>query len=174
MSVLDLNAAKRHLNITDEKSDTDLQAMIDAAEQVLAERVGPLVSTTKTDRVNISGGYSFTLRTTPVISLTSATSIYGSSTADVSQLHVSPSGVVTWGDGISRFYWGDYDVVYQAGYATVPPAILFAIKEQLRHMWSSRRGPAGRGTASADMPGYLIPNVVASAIEPYVQEFGFA
>lgn len=176
MSVLSLADAKRHLNIDVDTYDTELQATIDSAEQIIADRCGPLAPTAVTDRVSISGGYSFTLRTTPVISLTTATSVFGTSTADASQLFVSPSGVVTWRDGISRFYWGEYDVVYQAGRATVPPALLFAVKEMVRHLWTTQQGGGSRpGTApQAATPGFLIPNMVREAMEPYVQEFGFA
>ena len=183
MSVLSLSEAKSHLNITTDVYDVELQSVIDSAEGVIGDICGPLAPTAVTDRVRVSGGYSFTLRTTPVISLTSATSIFGTATADVSQLFVSPSGVVTWRDGISRFYWGDYDVVYQAGRATVPPALLFAVKEVLRNLWDSQRS-AARGVAPGSVPAnrdalvlgpdVLIPPRARVAMEPYVQEFGFA
>jgi hypothetical protein len=183
VSALSLPDAKSHLNITKPDFDTELQAAIDSAEGIIADICGPLAPTSVTDRIRVSGAYSFTLRTTPVISLTSATSIYGSSTADISQLFVSPSGVVTWRDGISRFYWGEYDVVYTAGRAAPPPALLFAVKEVLRNLWEPQRGlragvAAGPLPTSRDAmilgPDVLIPSRARTAMEPYVQEFGFA
>jgi hypothetical protein len=175
VSVLTLTAAKEHLNITVATYDAELQATIDAAEGIIGQEVGPLTPTAVTDRV-WSNGYQIMLRTTPVISLTSVTSVYATQTADVASLFVSPAGVVTWGTGRYYFFGGYYDVTYQAGRSTVPDALLFAVKELVRHLWTTQQGGGVRpGSApQSTTPGFLIPNMVREAMEPYVQDFGFA
>lgn len=177
MSALTLADAKAHLNISGTPvnlGDTEFQSLIDSAESLIAERTGPLVPTTVTDRV-WSNGYQITLRTTPVISLTSVTSVYANQTALPASLFISPAGVITWADGRSVFFAGYYDVVYQAGYASVPAGLLYAVKEMVRHLVMTQRG-AGRAAQPSDQmaPGYLFPYRVSEAMEPYVQEFGFA
>jgi hypothetical protein len=184
VSVLTLADAKTHLDITKPTWDVELQAMIDAAEGIITDRCGPLAPTSVTDRV-WSNGYQIMLRTTPVISLTSLSAVQTSSTADPSLLFVSPAGVITFSDGRSVFYAGQWDVTYVAGRATCPPALLFAVKETLKNLWSTQRGAgassggsAGQRPVSRDPmalgPSMLIPPLVREAMEPYVQEFGFA
>lgn len=183
MSALSLDAAKDHLNIEVDTYDYELQAIINSAEGIIAGYVGPLTPTTMTDRA-WSNGYQITLRTTPVISLTSVSSVYAVQSADVSSLFVSPAGVLTWANARNYFFGGWYDVTYVAGRATVPDALLFAIKEVVHTLWMTQRGPRSGGggaplAARITLPvGYspetlLNPNA-RIAMEPYVQDFGFA
>lgn len=175
MSVLELADAKRHLNITTSTHDFELQQHIDAAEAAVAEKCGPLTSVAVTERVR-GGGTGLVVRETPIVSLTSVTPVNGSAYT-LADLDVDASaGVIEWGSG-QRFQVGRYDVVYQAGRASVPDDLLSGIKELVRHTWETQRGPTARpGSrtsegASNTLPGaaYAWPFRVTELIAPHVQ-----
>jgi hypothetical protein len=45
-----------------------------------------------------------------------------------------------------------------------------AVKEMVRHLWRSQRGPAslpGQGGGDTATPGYLVPNAVAELMGPH-------
>lgn len=175
MSVLALNDAKSHLNISGDTHNAELQDFIDAAEAVIAAKVGPLEPTTVTARV--SGGTSgLALPITPVISLTSLT-IVGGSASDVSLLYANPiTGVVGYNSG-SLSFTGSWDVVYQAGRTTCPQDLLLAVKELVRHLWATQRATARPGPAQdPNVPGaaHMLPYRVAELIAPHMQIAGFA
>jgi hypothetical protein len=168
MSVLTLDEAKDHLNIKDSANDTKVQTYLDAAESAIGQWVGPLEPTTVTQRVC---GNQIVLNTIPAISLTSVTPT-GGTAVNLSGSYVhGASGVVSWINGTSPLAWLDYDVVYVAGWAddSLPADLKLAVLEMLRHLWTSQRGGTTRPGAQQDSttPGYLIPNMVASLIEPY-------
>jgi len=179
MSVLLLDAAKTHLNITAATSDAEIQAVIDAAEAALTRLVGPLEPTAVTDRV---GGCSDSLavKTVPAISITSITGISGS-VLDLTGMHLEPrSGVITHNLG-RYFVEHAYDVAYSAGRTTCPADLLMADKELVRHIWQTQRGGTGRpGSRTLEMladtlPGsaYTFPFRVNQLIAPHLQP-GFA
>lgn len=175
MSVLSLASARRHLNLAATTNDGELQEHIDAAETAIAEKCGPLTSQTVTERVR-GGGLGLVLRQTPVVSLTSVTPVGGSAYAADSLDVDKSAGVIEWGNG-QRFQSGRYDVVYQAGRADVPDALLMGVKELVRHTWETQRGssarPGSRTSESAanTIPGaaYAWPFRVTEIIAPYVQ-----
>lgn len=179
MSVLALADARAHLNISGTDRDGDLAATISAAEAVIAQRCGPLTSTATTVRV-WGGSCELVLPTTPAVSLTSVTP-YNGTALTLSDLYLSTaSAVVTYNTG-AQFYARYYDVVYQAGRSTCPDDLLMAVKELVRHLWSTRRGPTRRpgsdpseSTANT-VPGaaYLLPFRVSELIAPHLQP-GFA
>lgn len=169
MSALTLDDAMTHLNITVDTYDGELQAVIDSAEAMLAQRVGPLEATTVTRR--IPGCTSaLVLPVTPAIELTSVTPNTGSALT-VADLYLDGrSGLVTRND-LGSFTAAFYDVVYEAGRATCPDDLLFAVKELVRHLWRTQRGGSARpgSTDSQQAPGYLIPYAVAELLAPHVQ-----
>lgn len=150
MSVVTLAEAKTHLNITVATYDTELQDFLNRAEAALAVRIGPLSSVAKTERVR---GWRCVLRLshTPIISLTSVTSIEGT-TVSTSQLTTMPGGRVEFNQGgyfASRFY----DVVYQAGRASLSDDLKLVVLELVRRLWSSQRGGSTRpGSAPSPEP----------------------
>lgn len=179
-SVLSLALAKTHLNITVSTWDTELQTVIDSAEAVLAKLVGPLQATSRTSRVYPGGGSTLVLPTCPVISLTSVTP-YSGGALTLSDLNLNAdAGTVTYNTGTGTFPARWYDVVYSAGRTTCPDDLLLAVKELVRHMWGTQRGPAGRGSAASTeaantIPGaaYLLPFRVDQLIAPHMSP-GFA
>lgn len=180
MSVLSLPEAKEHLNISGSANDGEIQSMIDAAEAAIVRRVGPLVSTVTTVRVE-GGSYGLLLPTVPVLSLTSVTPVGGGTALTVGDLYIdASSGVVTYNSGAS-FSSAMYDVVYNAGWTTTPADLKMAVKELLRHMWQTQRGPTRRpgSTPSESMantvPGaaHTLPFRVTELLAPYMHP-GFA
>lgn len=170
MAVLELPTAKAYLNITNATSDDVLRGIIAAAEAAITMRCGPLEPVEVTARVVHSGG-DFTLNRLPVASLTTVTPD-GGAAMSLTGLYADPaSGVVT---GLGA---GTYSVVYQAGRATCPADLLLAVKELVRHLWDTQRGPSRRPGSTASeitantVPGaaYLLPFRVSELIAPHLQ-----
>jgi hypothetical protein len=169
MSVVLLADAKAYLNITVTTYDTELQGFIDAAEAAIAVRCGSLTSVPVTEQTN-SACRVLMLSSLPVVSITSITSLAGA-VASLSDLVVDKrAGVVT---GLAR---DTYTVVYQAGRASVPEDLKMAVKELVRHLWTTQRGAGVRPGSAIIEPtstGYLLPYRVQELMAPYVQP-GFA
>lgn len=179
MSVLTLADARTHLNVTAGPHDAEVQAFIDAAEAAIIQRCGPLASTAATVRVR-GGGTALVLPTIPAVSLTSVTPVDGTALTLADLYLDTGAGLVTYNSG-STFTDRLYDVVYNAGRTTCPEDLLMAVKELVRHMWQTQRGPTRRpgsqpseGTANT-VPGaaYLLPFRVSELIAPHLQP-GFA
>lgn len=179
MSVLPLATARAHLNISGTAHDTKLQATIDGAEAVIAQRCGPLASSATTARV--WGGHAeLVLPVTPAISLTSVTPVDGTALT-LSDLYLdTTAGLVTYNSG-TAFTARYYTVVYAAGRSTCPADLLMGVQELVRHMWETQRGPTRRpGSTASDatsntIPGaaYMLPFRVSELIAPHLQP-GFA
>jgi uncharacterized phiE125 gp8 family phage protein len=172
-----LYEVKAHLNITNQTSDAELYAFIDAAEAAIEKRTGPIVARAVTARV--SGA--MTLPVYPAISLTSVTP-YASTALDVSTLYVSPAGVVDYLSGGGSFPARDYTITYLAGWATtaadVPADLRLAVLEMVRVLWSTtQRGSTARpGSAPPpDAAPFAGPGMdrVEQLIAPY-EMHGFA
>jgi hypothetical protein len=178
MSVLALPVAKAHLNITRTDHDLDLQASVDAAEAVIARLCGPLEPTPTTARVD--GGPVLLLTVTPAISLTSVTPVDGAALTLADLYLDGTAGVVSYTLG-GTFGSPAYTVVYSAGRATCPDDLLMAVKELVRHLWQSQRGPTRRpgsppsGGVANTVPGaaHTLPFRVTELIGPHLQP-GFA
>lgn len=177
MTTLSLPEAKSHLNITKGDNDAEITMTIMAAEAAIAKRVGPLSTVTRTVRVD--GGVALVLPVTPAVSLTSVTPV-GGGTA-LTGLHLDTVGGVVTQDSGAGFPARYYDVVYVAGRAACPDDLLMAVKELVRHMWTTQRGGSQRpGSQPSDalsnsLPGsaYAFPFRVEQLLTPHVQ-FGFA
>ena len=168
MSALTLDAAKAHLNINSSTNDTELQTVIDSAEAQISQTVGPLTPVARDDMV--TGGVLLVLPVSPVVSLSSVATVGAApEVVDVSGLLVDgPAGLVRALDG-SRFCAALYRVTYQAGWASVPADLLFAVKEQVRHLWQTQRGGIRVPEAGGELVqvGYAMPNRVLELIAPY-------
>lgn len=175
MAAIDLATAKAFLNISTPDNDTEITAMIDAAEAALAQWVGPLSTTTVTARVP-GYGWSLHLPAYPAVSLTSVTPVNGTALT-LTDLYLEKStGAVSYNGG-SFFSTAGYDVVYTAGRSPVPADLLEAVKELLKYMWSSQRGGANRPgapvttdqTAFPVQIGSLPPRVLALISRGHMQ-----
>lgn len=166
MSVILLDEAMAYLRMSPSSINVDesvLQATIDTAESLVAQRVGPLASGAQSSIV--FGGPSFVLPTTTT-AVTSATDLDGN--AVTSGFKVGVGGVVT----NSSCALGTWTLVYTAGYSTLPAPIRTAVLELVRHLWRPQLGTAARPSDDG-APGYLIPNRVRELLDPYALP-GFA
>lgn len=173
MSVVSLAEVKTHLNVAVVTHDAEMQTFIDSAEAAIGERVGPLSSVARTVRVTPAGR---TLRVpAPAISLTSVTDADGTALT-LADLYLNPKpGLVEFNDG-RTFGSRYYTVAYDAGRAACPPDLKFAVKELVRHMWTTQRGPTARAGLASEMasnsvPGaaYAFPFRVEQLLKPHMQ-----
>lgn len=173
MAVLSLTDAKIHLNITVATFDAELTAFIAAAESAIGKKVGPLEAVARTVRVR-PVGRALIVRP-PLATLTSVTDSSGVALT-VANLHfATASGVITYSDGQS-FTARWYDVVHTHGWASCPSDLVLAVKELVRHLFDTQRGPARRpGSTASDtvantVPGapYVFPFRVTQLLAPYV------
>lgn len=175
MSLLELSDVKAYLAITSGTHDIVLQGFIDAAESAITAKCGPLAATAVEQHVEASAG-TIMLSTIPALALTSITPAAGGTPLSLSGVTLDgPSGVVS---GVSS---GTYVVVYSAGRDPAPADLLMGVKELVRHLWDTQRGPGRRPgsttseTTANTIPGaaYMMPFRVAELIAPHLQP-GFA
>jgi hypothetical protein len=141
-----------------------LQGLIDTAESMVSQRVGPLVSASQSTIT--FGGPSFVLPTTTT-AVTSATNLDGN--AVTTGFRIGVGGVVT----NSSCSLGTWTLVYTAGWVEMPAPIRTAVLELVRHLWRPQRGTSARPVDDSPAPGYLIPNRVRELLDPYALP-GFA
>lgn len=171
MSIVTLAEAKRYGNFQADANDTDLQSTIDTAEAIAPHWVGPLSSTTVTQRFYDVTTY-MQLNKFPVISVTSVTGT-GNSVVDLTTLDIDLGNGTIYPDinnWIHLFPLGRYTVVYQAGWATVPLDIKLGIVELASYLWKPRRGSRGAGTdsVSPDFASGPLPPRVRRYWDPYI------
>lgn len=180
MSVVSLSSVLNHLNLTQSDNDGKVQDFIDSAEAAIVERTGPLELVQKTERVRGGGRTVLPLRVSPAASLTSVTPVDGTA-LNLSDLYLDKeSALVTYESG-AAFGFRAYDVVYMAGRATCPDDLKLAVKELVRHLWQTQRGPTARpGSSQSEstsntIPGaaYIFPFRVEQLVSPHDQA-GFA
>lgn len=179
MAVLTAPNAASYLRIESTDKQAVLEEMCSAAQAAIEARVGPLEPEAVTARVE-GGGSALFLPKTPVISLTSITPL-GGTALTVADYWVSSGGTVR-GNTAGYFTADWYDVVYQAGFNPLPNDLLLAVKELVRHFWTTQRGGTQRPGAnqsemlSNSIPGFAhtFPYRVSELIAAYELPGGFA
>ena len=166
MSVILQDEAMAYLRMSATTTNVDptvLQGLIDTAESMVSQRVGPLVSASQSTIT--FGGPSFVLPTTTT-AVTSATNLDGN--AVTTGFRIGVGGVVT----NSSCSLGTWTLVYTAGWVEMPAPIRTAVLELVRHLWRPQLGAMARATED-NAPGYLIPNRVRELLDPFTLP-GFA
>jgi len=166
VSVILQDEAMAYLRMSATTTNVDptvLQGLIDTAESMVSQRVGPLASASQSTIT--FGGPSFVLPTTTT-AVTSATDLDGN--AVTTGFRIGVGGVVT----NSSCSLGTWTLVYTAGWVEMPAPIRTAVLELVRHLWRPQLGTAAR-PAEDNGPGYLIPNRVRELLDPYTLP-GFA
>lgn len=165
----DVSALLRWGTAEKAKYADQLPALIAAAEDIIVAETGPIESTAVTHVAD--GGRSVTVpqRVTSVTSVT-----VDGTLIDADEYTVDAAAGIIYGPFSSGR--GNVTVVYQTGYAEVPPAVKFAATALVAHMWNvtSQRGPGFPEDYTAAPTGFLVPNVVKEALAPYSQMPGFA
>lgn len=163
MSVLNTADVVAYLRVNGPSATVDesvLQVLIDTAEALVAQRVGPLASGSQT---TVTTGSPFVLPASTVSAVASATNI------DTGQ-SVTTGFVIGAGGVVTNLAcaFGTWTVVYTAGWAQMPYPVRTAVLELVRHLWKPQQGALSRPQSSpADGVGYLIPNRVRELLAPY-------
>ncbi|WP_435643872.1 head-tail connector protein [Streptomyces sp. H49] len=145
MSIVTLAEAKAQLNIdpADTSDDDELQAYVDAITGVVEDYKREVIEQRQvSEDLQLRHCRRFRLFSAPVVSLTSVRSVDGRTTWDVSAMRLSPdTGLVRvlFGPPVS----GLVEVVYMAGYATVPERYKRGALVILQHAWETQRGSSG-------------------------------
>ena len=150
-AMVSLADAKSQLNmdVTDHRFDDELRDFIAGVTGAVEDyKHETIVRRTVTDQLNLRGDGKFWIRSAPVISLTSVTSWDGAVTWDVTQMRVSPAGLVRVMAGPP--VTGLADVIYIAGLLQIPARYKRGALVVLQHAWETQRGP---GTAASGVIG---------------------
>lgn len=151
------------------KYASQLPALIAAADDIIEQETGPIDATPVTYVAD--GGPSVTVPQR-VNSVTSV-SVNGTTLATDQYTVDAAAGIIYGPFNCGR---GAVTIVYETGYAEVPPAVKFAATALVAHMWNvtSQRGPGFPEDYTAAPTGFLVPNVVKEALAPYSKMPGFA
>jgi hypothetical protein len=140
VSVISMAEAKAHLNITSTADDDELRNFLMAATELVENRAGTCVRRTFTERVS-QGGRELVLARRPVISVALVKSVWpGGPQWTTAQLITDGEAGIVSQAYLWNFWYGPWDVTYDAGRAVLAERHLHAAKEQLRHLWETQRG----------------------------------
>lgn len=148
MGIVSLAEAKEQLRISpgDTGEDQIIQAYCDGITQVIEDYKREVIEQREIredvelfDRLGFGRWRRFRVWSVPVISLTSVESLIGAATWDVANLRLSKD------TGLVRVLAGPpvrglVEVVYQAGFVTVPENYKRGALVVLQHNWETRRG----------------------------------
>ena len=165
MALIDLAAAKTHLNISTTSSDTELQTMVDRAcalVQAHADRVWDVQSVTQT----FDGGSDvFLLSKSPITAITSVT-VGGTATTNY---RANLTSGIVWTDFCTYPTRQSVVIVYAVGTAAPSELVKGGALETLRHLWGTQRGTVVRQPLSGDEypsgDGYSLPRRVIEMLE---------
>lgn len=188
--IITTTEAKDFLNITATTYDTELALFVQAASQMIVNRIGVVSGSPAVSEWHDGGSDRIVLRNQgPIVSVTTVTETYGSITRTLTQVTLDSGSV-----GDSYSYTVDLDrgilvrrasgvavdfpagvrnihVTYVAGYSTVPEDIKQAAKVLVKHLWETQRGAGraqGSGPESVLATSYSFPRRVEEILAPYV------
>jgi hypothetical protein len=142
LSLCSLSEIKTHLNITGTGSDDELANFMHCAAELVENKVGICVRRAFTERVASARNGAMVLSYSPILSVTSITSVQPSGPAwgPTDLIVDNDAGIITTQWAAMRFWYGPWDVVFTAGRAQIPERFVQAQKEQVRHLWETQRG----------------------------------
>lgn len=185
--LVSLVEAKRHLNkdLAVTTDDDEIRDWIDATTYLIENRVGPIVPRTVTDILS-GHGSSLTLRTGPVLSITSITETWGPGDIRTltAELPAGPYGdndytvdlrsrIIFRRSGGTRitFPYGSANitVTYRVGRTPTPQNVRMAALELVGHYWRASQLASGstrprEGTSDAALVGIALPNRVVALL----------
>jgi hypothetical protein len=123
--------ARAHLNLTSTANDNELQAFLDAAEELVSEESHTYEVASYTEVRPVDLGVAF-LSHTPVVSVTSVTA-YGET---LTGWTVHPYGAVS---GLSACR-GEVTITYTAGTALPAARVRAAVLMVVQRLWETQRG----------------------------------
>lgn len=166
-AIVSLADAKAQLNIpaADTSQDDELRDFIAGVTGAVEDYKNEVIAPRSfTEELELCRTRRFRVYSAPVLSLTSVQSWDGSVTWDVSDMRVSPAGVVRVMSGLP--VQGLVEVTYQAGWNPIPRNYKRGALVVLQHVWETQRagGVAGQGVIGREelriQPGtyFTVPN----------------
>lgn len=158
-----LDEVKAQLNIdaSDPSQDAELTAYADAAASAIEQYVHEVIEQREVvDDLQLCGRSTFRLWSSPVVELTSITSLDGATTYDVESFVAARSGVVSVRSGAGPSGWTR--VTYQAGYSAeaMPERFKRAALIIIQHNNETQRGVGlQRGGVIGDEEGVYDPRL---------------
>jgi hypothetical protein len=170
---------KAHLGEQSTLQDEEIRAYLEVATEIVESILGKTLSVrTFTERVRGYTDWSLRLRQTPIVSVTSITSIRTPTTTyGPSQLDVDTEwGYVTL---LNQGYFvnGPWTAIYKAGMTNVPARYVGPVKDLLWHMWVFQRGQTADSitpeladvadfeTRGSFLSGFLVPHYVMEKLK---------
>lgn len=162
--IISVDDAKTHLKLLSDDDREELAEFVRATNEIVERHAGTVLPLVCTERLR-GGSPSLLLGHRPVISVTSVTLAGGSLLAASGYELVAEAGVILRmvGDYESCWEGGRITVVYTAGRAVIPAAVLQAARVIVRHLWETQRGRMGGARAAGSDEvwdprwGYAIP-----------------
>ena len=196
--LVDLAAVKKHMNMgTDSSQDDEIEEMVAAASEAIAELCVPLLPKQYTQTFD-GGASNIVPDMRPIASVQSITEVNGVTVFTITEQPMGAqtnsfgftvdytTGVITrrvFGGAAADWAAGtkNITVVYTAGYAVVPYTVRLACKELVRHWWSTTQiGRGGRRGSSAPdstevMPAHAgVPYRIEEMLRPWARNPGIA
>jgi hypothetical protein len=170
MSLASLDELKAHLNITSSSDDSELDDILDAAQELVVSIVGEVDSATVTETVPVVGGTVILSRRPTGAVLVGGSPVGGTVNAS--------AGLIT---GLGPSAYGGYTsptltVTYGAGTGDIPAGVRLATLIIAAHLWETQRGVSPspltlQGSDAGDFAvpglGYAIPNRARELLAPY-------
>lgn len=183
-----LNDVKAALNITADTYDDRLQSVIDAASQMVVNRIGP-ISSVSVDEWHDGGTEQIWLRQSgPILAVSSVTESLGSVVYTLTEVDMTEgaSGEFTYSVDLNRavlvrrvagiatpFAAGvqNIHITYLPGYNLIPADIQRATLLLIQHLWETQRGSSGRPNQGSPGPAGAagqFPAGVMEILAPYI------
>lgn len=167
---------KARASVVSSANDDELQDLLDAAVEIVEQRVGLLDAVTVTEtHYDVSGKNPIVLRRTPALEVTALTNVNGSTWA-TSDVTLTDSGLLRLAYNGGYASWsGDVTVTYTAGRDSLPRPIFEAILIVAGRLLETQRGnqPSAR-RPEPDELGFdpnglpLLPPRALELLQPYL------
>ncbi len=168
MQLVTLTDVRRHLNITGSNDDNELEETAQAAEELVLQRIRPVLAATTTRVVQPSRSGTALLPHYPVTGVVSVTDSSGTAVAYSANLD-SGEVFTSWS--------GPLTIRYTVGAGAVPADVRRAVLEVTGHLWASQRARRAPSRSAPDIGpdpslGFALPNAALDLIRPYLKPSG--
>jgi hypothetical protein len=142
-----LNKSKTSKNPASTDAD-ELSGFIMAATELVENKAGYCVQRTftgRTDHARLDQAMEIVIAARPLIAVQRVASTYAGgpvwdNVANPGVLAVDAEAGIVYQPALFPFWWGPWDWQVTAGRPVIPERLIYASKEQVRHLWETQRG----------------------------------